>query len=64
MYVAWYDDDVKGVHLASGANGTSFEPLDTPGTEGGAFPSLAVTSDRSGSSSRGTTPEPPRRAAT
>ncbi len=47
VYAAWYDDTQKGVHLASGSNGKGFEPIDTPGTEGGAFPSLAVTSDGS-----------------
>ncbi|MGZ5298821.1 MAG: hypothetical protein ACXWDU_04015, partial [Actinomycetota bacterium] len=46
VYVAWYDDEQKGVHLASG-DGTSFKPVDTVGTEGGAFPSLAVTTDGS-----------------
>jgi hypothetical protein len=45
VYVAWYGG--QGVHLASGAEGASFEPIDTQGTEGGGFPSLAVTSDGS-----------------
>lgn len=47
VYAAWYDDTQKGVHLASGAQGTSFQPIDTAGTEGGGFPSLAVTPDGS-----------------
>ncbi len=47
VYVAWYDADQKGVHLASGVQGTSFESIDTAGTEGGAFPSLAVAADGS-----------------
>jgi hypothetical protein len=47
VYAAWYDDAKKVVHLASGAQGTSFEPIDTEGTQGGGFPSLAVTSDGS-----------------
>ena len=45
VYVAWHDD--QGVHLASGAKGSSFETIDTEGSEGGAFPSLAVTPDGS-----------------
>ncbi len=47
VYAAWYDDTKKVVHLASGAQGTSFAPIDTAGTEGGGFPSLAVTPDGS-----------------
>jgi hypothetical protein len=45
VYAAWYDDAEKAVRLASGAQGKSFEPIDTAGTEGGGFPSLAVTPD-------------------
>ena len=45
VYAAWYDDDQKGVHLASGAQGKSFESIDTEGTKSGGFPSLAVTPD-------------------
>jgi hypothetical protein len=45
VYAAWYDDAEKAVHLASGAQGKSFKPIDTAGTEGGGFPSLAVTPD-------------------
>jgi plastocyanin len=46
VYVAWYDDGQKAVHLASG-RGTSFKSIDTEGTQGGAFPSLAATPDGS-----------------
>ncbi|MEO8423571.1 MAG: cupredoxin domain-containing protein [Actinomycetota bacterium] len=45
--VAWYDDGDKAVHLASGTGGASFKSIDTEGTQGGGFPSLAVTSDGS-----------------
>ena len=47
VYVAWYALADTSVHLASGAHGSSFKAIDTTGTEGGAFPSLAVTSDGS-----------------
>lgn len=47
VYAAWYDDGQKAVHLASGIRGKSFKPIDTSGTEGGGFPSLAVTADGS-----------------
>jgi hypothetical protein len=47
VYVAWYDEAKRGVYLASGANAASFEPVETEGTDGGGFPSLAVTSDGS-----------------
>jgi hypothetical protein len=47
VYAAWYDDGDKAVHLASGAAGSSFESIDTGGTQGGAFPSLTVTPDGS-----------------
>ena len=36
---------IRRVHLASSADGTTFEPIDTNGTLGGAYPSLAVTPD-------------------
>lgn len=44
--VAWYDDAKKSVLLASG-DGSSFKPISTPGTDNGAYPSLAVTADGS-----------------
>jgi plastocyanin len=47
VYVAWYDNDTKSVRLASGAQDASFETIATAGTEGGGFPSLAVTLDGS-----------------
>jgi hypothetical protein len=46
VYVA-YSDAKNGVHLTSGAHGRSFESIDTEGTEGGGFPSLAVNPDGS-----------------
>ena len=33
------------MHLASSPDGATFEPVDTNGTQGGAYPSLAVTPD-------------------
>jgi plastocyanin len=47
VYVAWFDDASKAVTLASGDKAGSLETIETPGTEGGAFPSLAVTPDGS-----------------
>ena len=45
VYAAWFDGGDQTVHLASSADGTTFEPVDTNGTLGGAYPSLAVTPD-------------------
>ena len=42
---SWFDGGDQTVHLASSADGTTFEPVDTNGTLGGAYPSLAVTPD-------------------
>ncbi|HSL11973.1 MAG TPA: hypothetical protein VLA82_11725, partial [Actinomycetota bacterium] len=41
-YVAW--QDAEGVHMASG-DGDTFEAVETQQTEGGTFPSIAVTGD-------------------
>lgn len=41
VWVAWED---RGVHLASG-DGTSFSRIETPGTDGGTGPSVAVDGD-------------------
>ena len=45
VYASWYDSGGQTVHLASSPDGTTFEPIDTNGTLGGAYPSLAVTPD-------------------
>jgi hypothetical protein len=45
LYASWFDSNDQTVHLASSADGTTFEPVDTNGTQGGAYPSLAVTPD-------------------
>ena len=46
VFVAWYDSTKNAVSLASG-DGNSFTPVDTGGTSGGGFPSLAVAADGS-----------------
>ncbi len=46
IYVAWYDGAKNAVSLASG-DGSSFTLVDTSGTSGGGFPSLAVAADGS-----------------
>jgi plastocyanin len=46
IYVAWYDEATRSILLASG-DGSSFSPLRTQDTGGGAYPSLAVTPDGS-----------------
>ena len=46
VYVAWYDSAKNAVLLASG-DGNSFTPVETSGTSGGGFPSLAVAADGS-----------------
>ena len=45
LYASWFDSSDQTVHLASSADGATFEPVATNGTQGGAFPSLAVTPD-------------------
>lgn len=47
VYVAWYDDGSRSVFLAKSSDGATFSPVETRGTEGGALPSLGVTSDGS-----------------
>jgi plastocyanin len=47
LYVAWFDDTANAVVLASGDDPGSLETIQTPGTDGGAFPSLAVAADGS-----------------
>jgi plastocyanin len=47
LSVAWYDDATHAVVLASGDDPDSLKMVQTPGTEGGAFPSLAVAGDGS-----------------
>lgn len=44
--VAWYDIAKNAVVLSSG-DGTTFAPVDTSGTSGGGFPSLAAAADGS-----------------
>ena len=46
VYVAWYDS-VKNAVLLSSGDGSSFTPVETSGTSGGGFPSLAVAPDGS-----------------
>ncbi len=46
IYVTWYDPSTDSVLLASG-DGTTFAPLETQDTAGGAYPSVAVTPDGS-----------------
>lgn len=48
LYVTWRDDQTRSVMLATrtGSSG-SFQMVDTRGTQGGAYPSLAVTPDGS-----------------
>jgi hypothetical protein len=45
--VAWFDHTLNAVVLASGQGAGSLKTVETPGTEGGRFPSLAVTADGS-----------------
>ena len=45
VYASWYDSADQTVHLASRSDGGAFEPIATNGTQGGAYPSLAVTPD-------------------
>jgi len=46
IYLAWYDSDGDSVKLASG-KGDTFTPIDAGDTQGGMFPSVAVTPDGS-----------------
>ncbi|MGH2596475.1 MAG: cupredoxin domain-containing protein [Actinomycetota bacterium] len=46
VWVAWFDGKKDAVMLASG-DGNTFTPVDTSGTSGGGFPSLAVAADGS-----------------
>ncbi len=46
VWVAWFDGTKNAVMLASG-DGNTFTQVDTSGTSGGGFPSLAVTPDGS-----------------
>jgi plastocyanin len=46
VYVTWYDGTKDSVMLASG-DGTTFTPVQTQDTQGGAYPSVAVTPDGS-----------------
>ena len=46
VWVAWFDGTKNAVMLASG-DGNRFKAVDTPGTSGGGFPSLAVAADGS-----------------
>ncbi|HEX6132268.1 MAG TPA: cupredoxin domain-containing protein [Actinomycetota bacterium] len=43
VYVAWQDAD--GVSMASAADGTAFEQLETPGAEAGVTPSIGASPD-------------------
>ena len=45
LYASWFDSNDQTVHLASSADGATFEPVATNGTQGGAYPSLAATPD-------------------
>jgi plastocyanin len=46
IYLAWYDSDGDSVEFASG-KGDAFTPIDAGDTQGGTFPSVAVTPDGS-----------------
>lgn len=46
VYVTWYDGATDSVLLASG-DGTTFTPVSTQDTQGGAYPSVAVAPDGS-----------------
>ncbi len=46
-YVTWYDKASGSVQLAKSDDGQIYAPVETRGTSGGAFPSLAVAADGS-----------------
>ncbi len=45
LFVAWTDPTGRAVRLAQSTDGTSFDEVDTPGTEEGEMPALAVRAD-------------------
>jgi plastocyanin len=47
VYVTWYDGDTDSVLLASSDDGSTFTTIQTQGTQGGAYPSVAVKGDGS-----------------
>jgi hypothetical protein len=47
VYVTWYDGDTDTVLLASSDDGSTFKTIQTQGTQGGAYPSVAVRGDGS-----------------